>query len=156
MKNNQTKNTLVKQMTKENLTEIGKRIKAIRTALKIKQKDLAEALDIAGCYLSELESGKANPCHAFFYKLSTRFGVSLDYLFHGDGDMFRAAKTIKEKEKDLEDDKTMNTENLVRLIEISPLFKYQVLGFAAKFRYENDSIIKQDIGNSLAKMSKDS
>lgn len=86
---------------------------------------------------------------------STRFGVSLDYLFHGESDMFRAAKTIKEKKKDLEDDKTMNTENLVRLIEISPLFKYQVLGFAAKFRYDNDAIINQDIENYSAKMSKD-
>ncbi|HLP48905.1 MAG TPA: helix-turn-helix transcriptional regulator [Candidatus Kapabacteria bacterium] len=140
-------------MTKENIIEIGKRIKEIRAKLQLKQKDLAEALDIAGCYLSELESGKGNPCHAFFYKLSTRFGVSLDYLFHGEGDMLRKAKMLEEKEKDLEKDNTMNVENLTRLIELSPLFKFQVLGFAAKFKLDNASIIKQDIENNLSKMS---
>ncbi|HLP45034.1 MAG TPA: helix-turn-helix transcriptional regulator [Candidatus Kapabacteria bacterium] len=141
-------------MTKENITNIGQRIKEIRNKLQLKQKDLAEALDIAGCYLSELESGKGNPCHAFFYKLSTRFGVSLDYLFHGEGDMFRKTKMLEEKEKDLENDNTMTTENLNLLIELSPMFKYQVLGFAAKFKLDNADIIKQDIDNNFSKMSK--
>lgn len=144
----------VNKMTKENITNIGQRIKEIRNKLQLKQKDLAEALDIAGCYLSELESGKGNPCHAFFYKLSTRFGVSLDYLFHGEGDMFRKTKMLEEKEKDLENDNTMTTENLNLLIELSPMFKYQVLGFAAKFKLDNADIIKQDIDNNFSKMSK--
>ncbi len=141
-------------MTKENLKDIGQRLKEIRAALRIKQKDLAEALEIAGCYLSELESGKGNPCHAFFYKLSTRFGVSLDYLFHGEGDMFLKSKSLKEMEKDLGKDTIMNVENLNRLIELSPMFKYQVLGFAAKFNLDNADIIKQDIENYFSKMSK--
>ncbi len=141
-------------MTKENIKDIGQRIKTIRAALRIKQKDLAEALDIAGCYLSELESGKGNPCHAFFYKLSTRFGVSLDYLFHGEGEMFLKSKTLTEMEKDLGKDTIMNVENLNRLIELSPMFKYQVLGFAAKFNLDNTDIIKQDIDNYFSKMSK--
>jgi transcriptional regulator with XRE-family HTH domain len=143
------------KMTKENIKEIGKRIKEIRAVLRIKQKDLAEALDIAGCYLSELESGKGNPCHAFFYKLSTRFGVSLDYLFHGEGEMFLKSKSLKEMEKNLGKDTVMTVENLSRLIELSPMFKYQVLGFAAKFNLDNVHIIKQDIENYFAKLSKD-
>ncbi len=137
------------EATKENIKTIGLRLKEIRNTLRIKQKDLAAALDIAGCYLSELEHGKGNPCHAFFYKLSTRFGVSLDYLFLGEGDMFLKSKTLKDKEKELENEKTMTIESLTRLIDISPMFKYQVLGFAAKFKYDNERIIREDIDGYL-------
>lgn len=142
------------EATNENRKAIGLRLKEIRNTLRIKQKDLAAALDIAGCYLSELEHGKGNPCHAFFYKLSTRFGVSLDYLFLGEGDMFLKSKTLKDKEKELENEKTMTIESLIRLIDISPLFQYQVLGFAAKFKYDNEHIIKEDIDRYLGLKSK--
>lgn len=141
-------------MTKENIIDIGKRIKEIRASLRLKQKDLAEALDMAGCYLSELESGKGNPCHAFFYKLCTRFGINLNYLFLGEGDMFRQTKMQEIKKNELEKSNTMTIESLNLLIELSPLFKHQVLGFAGKFKLDNENIIKKDIDNNMAEISK--
>ena len=132
-------------MTRENLVALGSRIKELRKALKISQKDFAASLDMSGCYLSEIESGKGNPGHKFFYKISALYNISLDYLFHGIGEMFLKVKDKGTPGKKDFIDEIETIDDLVWLLEHSPMVKLTVMGYATKFLYENEDIIKRNI-----------
>ena len=138
-------------MIRENLIEMGARIKEIRKALRISQKDMAAGLEMANCNLSEIESGKGNPGHAFFFKLSTRFNVSLDYLFHGKGEMFTTYRVKRDDGDELIIDHIETIDDLLWYLDNSTMFRNQVLGYAAQIRYENEEVIKKDISRKRSK-----
>lgn len=78
-------------MTAKN--EIGNRIKEIRNALKLKQKEFAEKLDVSPPSLSEIETGKYNLSVESLIKLVKEYSVNLYYLLFGEGEMFLEADT---------------------------------------------------------------
>jgi transcriptional regulator with XRE-family HTH domain len=122
--------------------------------LNIKQKDLAKAMNISAGYLSSIESGNSNASVDFLYHLSAKFKISLDYLFHGTGEMFlqaipqppEPAPPGKDFINDIE-----TLDDLVWLTEHSPMFKNTLMGFAAKYFYENENNIKRNIEKSKKK-----
>lgn len=68
-----------------NVSAVGKRVRALRVARGMTQKQLA---DLAGLYhttISELELGKTLPGIDTLGKIAAVFGVTLHWLFH-DGD----------------------------------------------------------------------
>ncbi|MCP5103745.1 MAG: helix-turn-helix transcriptional regulator [bacterium] len=135
-------------MTTENKKALGKRIKEVRRQLDIKQKDLAKTMDISAGYLSSIESGFSNASVGFLHQFSATYKVSLDYLFHGVGEMF--LDTIPEppppttSKREFPDD-IETLDDLFRLAYLSPLFKNTLLGFAVKYFYENEDNIKRSI-----------
>ena len=68
--------------------QAGARIKEIREALNIKQKDFAQELGISAPTLSELEAGNSKPSFDVMTKLSVLFKINLYYVLFGKGDMF--------------------------------------------------------------------
>jgi transcriptional regulator with XRE-family HTH domain len=144
--------TKIKKMSRSELIEIGRRIKIARKALRYSQRELAKELEMSHSYLSEIESGKARPKPEFFLKLSKKFGMSTDYLYHGTGDMFYAAWSQRKAEiNDFDFDSELQTiEQMVWLMENSTVFKNTVMGFASKFLLDNEKIIKK----SMAKANK--
>ncbi|MCP5050860.1 MAG: helix-turn-helix transcriptional regulator [bacterium] len=64
--------------------ELGQRIKTLRKALKMQQKEFAAKLEIAPSYLSEIESGKIKPGYDFFVKVTGQYDVNPFYLLHGE------------------------------------------------------------------------
>lgn len=135
---------------RESLKEIGARIKNIRIELRINQKEMAENLNIANTYLSEIESGKRNPGYIFFYKLYKTFNINLNYLFTGEGEMLYPAKPEKHRQGKtfVEDIKTID--DLVWYMKHSQMFFHQVMGFAFKFKFDNEESIKKEIEKSLS------
>lgn len=73
---------------KNNLTFIASRIRAIREALNLTQKQLARRINISGPTLSEFENGKHPPNFDFIYNIQREFQVNLYYLLYGEGEMF--------------------------------------------------------------------
>ena len=139
-------------VSRDKLTAVGGRVKELRKSLKISQKDFAAFLNISSSYLSEIEHGNSNPGFDFFYKISTACNVSLDYLFHGIGEMMLKDKInieeideVREYVRDI-----VTVEDLLWLIEHSPMSKNTIMGFAAKFNYENEETIKKSIENLRA------
>lgn len=133
------------RMIREHLIALGNRVKNIRKALHMSQKDFAASLRMSGSYLSEIESGKAKPGHEFFFKMSSAFNISLDFLFRGSGGMFVTGEeptspALREFVEDIE-----NVDDLLWFIDHSPLFKFNLMGFATKFHYENEDLIKRNI-----------
>ena len=134
-------------ISRDKLAAVGGRVKELRKSLKISQKDFSAFLNISASYLSEIEHGNSNPGFDFFYKISTACNVSLDYLFHGIGEMMLRDKINLEEifdEREYVRD-IVTVEDLLWLIEHSAMFKNTIMGFAAKFNYENEEIIKKNI-----------
>ncbi|NIM17292.1 MAG: helix-turn-helix domain-containing protein [Candidatus Aminicenantes bacterium] len=127
------------------IVELGNRLKDLRKALHISQKDFAASIDVSASFLSEVEAGKTKPGFDFFYNISKNFNVNMAFLLHGTGTMFRE----KPREPSLGDKKIgeqiETPEELMWYIENSRLFMHTMLGFATKFLYDNENIIKKDI-----------
>lgn len=68
---------------KVNYDKIGLRISQKRRELKLKQKDLAELLDISPKYLSNLETGKKNVTIDMLINLCNALGETPDYFLLG-------------------------------------------------------------------------
>ena len=67
--------------------EFGRRVKAVRRHLKLKQKEMAEKLNLSMTTLSDIETGRSYPGYDFFYNMVEHFNVNLYYLLFGRGEM---------------------------------------------------------------------
>ena len=135
-----------------NERDIAVRLTEIRQALKFKQKEFAERLNISAPSLSEIEGGKYKPNFDFMAKLVKEFKVNLYYLFFGEGEMFiDPAAFYINKVKDF----TIDTEDMRKFFfyfHRSPVLRYLML---AQFRI---SLLKEkeDIENDLLEYEKNS
>jgi transcriptional regulator with XRE-family HTH domain len=127
----------------ESAADIGDRIKEIRKKLRLPQKEMAAGLNTSSSYLSEIESGKANPGPGFFLDLSDVYNVSIEYVFHGKGEMFYDPRTrlLRAEFKDFND--IDSPEKLFWLMNHSAMFRNTILGYAAMFYLEHEAIIKK-------------
>jgi transcriptional regulator with XRE-family HTH domain len=133
------------EIDRESLITLGSRVKKTRKTLGISQKDFAASLEMSGSYLSEIEHGNATPGYEFFYKVSLKYNISLDYLFHGIGSMIKE-EPVQPGNKEKQYVENLQTiEDVVWLMEHSTMFKNTMMGFAQKFHYENEEIIKKNI-----------
>ncbi|MCX6579332.1 MAG: helix-turn-helix transcriptional regulator [Candidatus Aminicenantes bacterium] len=136
--------TSLDDLIRENLKDIGARIKDIRKRLRISQLQMAETIKITNSYLSDIETGKGNPGHSFFFKLAKLYDVNLNYLFLGKGEIF--LETTRPTDSDDPNFPNIRTtEDLCWYMVRSPLFRHQILGFAAKLRYESKNLIEMDM-----------
>ena len=76
---------------------VAKRIKQLRTARGLTQKEFADSLGIVQGYLSGIERGKKIPSFTLLMALCHVYGVSGEWLFEGKGAEF--AKTTLSKEQ---------------------------------------------------------
>jgi transcriptional regulator with XRE-family HTH domain len=140
---------------RKNLIEIGQRIKKIRLQLGLRQKEMAGQLQVPNSYLSDIECGKGNPGHLLFFKLTTQFNVSLDYLFHGSGETFLNTQSQKESKKETAGDRYVDEiktiEDLIWYLKNSTIFYHQIMALASRFQYENEEIIKRNIEKHRSK-----
>ncbi|NIM14522.1 MAG: helix-turn-helix domain-containing protein [Candidatus Aminicenantes bacterium] len=142
--------TLKTDVSPENLAALGNRIKELRKFFKISQKDFAASLSMANSYLSEIEHGKAYPAFEFFHKISKIYNVNLNYLFHGTGEMFLPRE--KKPEKPIEwIDEIETIDDLLWFMEHSSMFRNSIMGYAAKFLYENEQFLKKNVHKYINK-----
>ena len=135
----------------KNLEDIGKRIKKIRRELRLKQSEMAEKLDTFHSYISAVESGKANPGHSFFYKISKAFNINLNFLFHGIGDIFRSQRFDQlplDGTPPAKLEPILSPEGILMVMEYSPTLYHNVIGYAYKFLNENETVINAELEKS--------
>lgn len=138
-------------MNQHHLKELGKRIKTVREELHMIQKEFAAKLGISGSLLSQVESGRKNPVYEFLHKLMKDYHVSLDWLFTGKGEMFLKMKSEKEPGEDKYIDEIVSIDDLVWYLEHSNLFNLNVMGYAARFFFENEEHIKKELARRRQK-----
>jgi transcriptional regulator with XRE-family HTH domain len=132
-------------MKQQHLKELGKRIKTLREKLNVNQKQFAAGLGISGSLLSQIETGHKNPVYQLLYKLMNQYNVSLDWLFTGQGEMFLKSKPEVKAREDKYIDDIESIDDLVWYLEHSNLFNLNVMGYAARFFFENEEHIKKEL-----------
>jgi len=75
--------------------KIGQRIKALREASSMSQKDLSYAADLDRSYIASVENGQRNISIVNIEKIATALGVTLKEFFN-DGKFDNAAKRSKQ------------------------------------------------------------
>ena len=76
-----------RQMTKEDMGAMGQRIKEARIAAGVKQVELAEYFAIGKNEMYRIEAGKRTCKTEYLFEMALMFGVTLDYLVYGKGDV---------------------------------------------------------------------
>jgi transcriptional regulator with XRE-family HTH domain len=130
-----------------NYPDIGLRLKEIRKELKIKQKAMAQELDVQPTYLCDIEAGKGNPGPDFFQKLASQYKINLNYLIMGTGEMFiqkQGLNKLKPIEFDISDG-IDDIEKLIWLMGKSPYFKNIAMGACNKILINEEEFIRKSI-----------
>jgi transcriptional regulator with XRE-family HTH domain len=133
-----------------NAAEVGRRLKDIRRALGISQKDFAARIDVTGSLLSEIEAGKVKPGFNFLIAIAGEFKVNPTWVLLEEGEMFlnkdnHSALTMNGNEFG---DQTTRVKEMLWYLKHSPLVQSTVLGFVGKFLLENEQSIRKDIEKS--------
>jgi transcriptional regulator with XRE-family HTH domain len=130
---------------KDSKNLIGNRVREVRKKLDLSQLQFVERLGCGRSNLSLLENGFVFPSSSILAALKSKFNVSLDWLFSGEGSMFT---TDKDKNIGLPDFNEDSKDILTMLEEMkkSKIIMHRVL--AAFFE------IKLDINPSILELKK--
>jgi hypothetical protein len=105
--------------------------------------------------LSEIEAGKVKPGYDFIVNITRECRVNLYYLLFGKGNEFLEAfdNTLGSSE----DPKghIENFKHVIWYVEHSPMLLHTLVGFAARFIYENKSFIDSEIERYKDRDNKD-
>ena len=74
-------------MTQDDMAAMGQRIKEARIAAGVKQVELAEYFAIGNNEMYRIEAGKRTCKTEYLFEMALMFGVTLDYLVYGKGDI---------------------------------------------------------------------
>ena len=69
--------------------ELAERLLLIRETLGMTQGEIGKPSGLVHHHLSRIENGELRPPHQFIQSLGKDFNVNLNYLYSGDGPMFR-------------------------------------------------------------------
>lgn len=72
---------------KENMIQIGKRLRRQREKLNLTREEFAENAGISPQFLAEIENGKKGMSIDTLYKICKQFSISADYLLLGNVNM---------------------------------------------------------------------
>lgn len=68
--------------SKQTLQALGKKLRKLRKTYNLTQEQLAEQLRISTVYVGYLEAGKGSPSLKLLMKISRKFNVRVEDLFH--------------------------------------------------------------------------
>lgn len=85
------------------MREVKDRLKALRKALGLKQREVAERLGIEVGGIGKWESGSQPIPATRIYQLCKEFNVRREWLEHGEGEMFEPESKPKSDQETLED-----------------------------------------------------
>jgi len=70
------------------VSAIRERIKAVRKALGMSQKDFGKGVFLSQSFYGQIETGVRSPNERVYELISNKYGVNKDWLLTGEGDMF--------------------------------------------------------------------
>jgi len=146
----------VTTMKKKHFIDIGKRLRKARMSLGVRQKEMAKVAGVQPPYLSSIEKGKrTNPAIAIFFKLSSHYHISIDYLLHGIGDMFLPGKENQENNPQNFSPVFNSIDNVTWLMKNSNFSKNAILSYVGRFYIENEDFIKMEMMRSKGLVKED-
>jgi transcriptional regulator with XRE-family HTH domain len=124
---------------------IGERLQEIRTHLGYLQKAFAKEMEISGASLSEIEAGNVKPRFELIYNITRKFDVNINYLLHGEGEMFMKDETYRLTGFDMTKVDRTFLEEFVDYFSRSELVRTHVMGFFRRYMIENAELIEKEI-----------
>jgi transcriptional regulator with XRE-family HTH domain len=124
---------------------IGERIREVRQTLHITQREFADTLGLSPGNLSSIETARCNATSSLLYAISQNYDVNVNYILRGIGKMFLSDESSPPKDNRESVDRLETPADLFWFIEHSSMFKHIIMGYAAKFFYQNDELIKRNI-----------
>ncbi len=100
--------------------DIGSKIKKVREAKRLSQKEVSLSIDMDPSQYSKIEKGKTDPSISTLDKVAKALGISLSELFSADDiftDINSADKTIMEKLRLIEELDTDERESIYNIID---------------------------------------
>ena len=73
------------------VSTIRERIKAVRKALGMSQRDFCRGIFLSQSFYGHIETGKRSPNERIYELISNKYNVNKDWLVTGQGDMFGEA-----------------------------------------------------------------
>jgi transcriptional regulator with XRE-family HTH domain len=137
-------------MKKEDPVQVGTRLKAIRKALGLSQKEFASGLEKSASYISEMESGKTKPGFNFMVELFEKHKANPSWLILEEEEMFIDESTNQPSHLDF-GGQTKEVLEMISYMEKSPFVRSTLLSNFMKFLYENEAIIKKDVDKNKNK-----
>lgn len=138
-------------VNENNAIEVGRRLKDLRRALDISQKEFASRIDVTGSLLSEIESGRVKPGYNFLIAIAREYKVNPTWVLLDEGEMFlnnkdgHSGNSMNGNEFG---DQTVQVKEMLWYLKYSSLVQSTVLSFFSKFLYENEQSIRKDIEKS--------
>lgn len=124
---------------------IGQRLKLIRTALDLSQRDFARSLDISSSSICNIESGKGLPRHDIIYNLAAKYNVNIYFLLHGSGEMFISDLLKQRIESGEFEPYTDFLKEFLKYARASSVVKYEMMNYFWKYFLENEGLIEKEI-----------
>jgi transcriptional regulator with XRE-family HTH domain len=122
--------------------EIGIQLKNIRSHLKMTMDEIGKQTGTSRSYLSDFERGYRLPTSKFLKYLHDDLNVNLNYIFKGEGRMFRP--TQEEGFPDFGELHGQVMEMLKFMAEM-PHAVYAVLGFMTEYKIMNKELIDRHL-----------
>lgn len=124
---------------------IGERLKSIRAALNLSQREFGENLNISSASICSIESGKGLPRHEVIYNLAAKFNVNINFLLHGSGEMF-ITDLIKQRIESGEfKPYTGFLKEFLKYVRESSVVRYEMMNYFWKYLVENEGLIEKEI-----------
>jgi len=130
---------------KQELLEIGERLKAIRLHLGYNQRKFAAELGISSGSLSEIEKGKNKPRFDVIYNLAKKYKVNIYYLLHGKGKMFLSEMIERSIVPEVYGPHTEILKEFLDYFNKSSLVRYKMMTYYRTYILENEALIAKDI-----------
>ncbi len=132
-------------MTETTDTQVSERIKKIRAALKLTQKELAGRLKVSNSSLSDVEKGKYPPNFELIRGLVDEFKVNIYYLLFGEGEMFIEPGKDRFRQLEVLANRNEGIRRFLYFFEHSAIFRYIIMGNAEEVLIENFQRIDKEI-----------
>jgi transcriptional regulator with XRE-family HTH domain len=127
---------------KDRLREsIGRRFEQVRRMKGFSQARLSQLLNVSKTTLFRIEKGLHYPSAITMHQLVSQFGISLDWLMHGYGDMFREAGNAT-GHRDMYQKEAAEMLELMRQV---PLIRHEIMAFYQQLRFDKKDVISNEI-----------
>ena len=139
------KKSLGRTLLENEKNSIGQRLKSIRTALNLSQREFANSLEVSTASICNIESGKGLPRHEVIYNLAAKFKVNIYFLLHGTGEMFIKDVLKQRIESGEFKPYTGFLKEFLNYTRSSSVVRYEMMNYFWKYFIENEGLIEKEI-----------
>jgi transcriptional regulator with XRE-family HTH domain len=124
------------------ILQVGARLKEVRTAINLSLEKIANQTGFSRSLISEAENGKKKPSSLYLYSLHLLYGVNINYILSGNGDLFIHRPDTPGKAKNDTDEEM---QELIHLMKHVKFVKFAMLSHFVDFKIRNKDVIKEHL-----------